>query len=591
MRLVIREYLSTLKESGELDALLPDLLTAMGIIPQSKAKVGTRQHGVDISAEGEDPEDAQDKLFLITAKAGNIDRGNWNSGSAQDVEPSLDEILNVYIQQRLDPKHEDLPKKIILCSTGIIEQNVLDNWKGYKKRHSIEGEIEFDYWGADELAILIEENILDEFLFPESAQKELRKTLTLIEDSDYDLSDYYSFLNSVFSDGKVSQDPTQKGDKSRAKAFRLINLSLNIVYKWTKDADNLMPAYLAAERALLVAFNWLRKTNLLNREECLNELSKLFNTYNEISNGLVLKLKDNLKAHAGLYQGNQNRIDYPITCFRVLGILATIGLFQLNIAAHNEDQSFRGEAVEIALDIINLINTNPGTKTPLYDDHVIDICLGALLLHQLGMDDFLGNWLNEQINRVFFAFRSGRYFPVSTDSYDDLLEREFSENVEEEKLYNLSTLIPILIHWIIVLDDKENYNLYQEYLTGNLRDTNFQVWIAEDDSEEVYYTERITNQTGMTFHSIEFEAPFKKGLTQLIRLKDRSISPDEFAGVKNGFPSITLMASRHHRNPIPAFFWFSLVKDSRVERCIAKTNQGERCSREAAEGKYCWQHL
>ncbi len=65
MRLVIREYLSMLKESGELDALLPDLLLSMGITPLSKAQVGVRQHGVDVAGVGPDPEDENIvKLFL-----------------------------------------------------------------------------------------------------------------------------------------------------------------------------------------------------------------------------------------------------------------------------------------------------------------------------------------------------------------------------------------------------------------------------------------------------------------------------------------------------------------------------------------------
>ena len=53
MKLIIREYLSLLKESNELDRLLPDLLLMMGIEPISHAQVGVRQYGVDLAAVGE----------------------------------------------------------------------------------------------------------------------------------------------------------------------------------------------------------------------------------------------------------------------------------------------------------------------------------------------------------------------------------------------------------------------------------------------------------------------------------------------------------------------------------------------------------
>ena len=112
MKLVIREYLSMLKESGELDALLPDLLLAMGIEPLSKAQVGVRQNGVDIAARGLDPDDDIDKLFLLTVKQGDLSRKNWDGGTAQALRPSLNEILDVYLNKYIDEEHQNLPKKI-----------------------------------------------------------------------------------------------------------------------------------------------------------------------------------------------------------------------------------------------------------------------------------------------------------------------------------------------------------------------------------------------------------------------------------------------------------------------------------------------
>jgi hypothetical protein len=57
MRLVLREYLSMLRESGELDVLLPDLLIAMKIDPLTRPGKGMRQYGVDVPAVGPDPTD------------------------------------------------------------------------------------------------------------------------------------------------------------------------------------------------------------------------------------------------------------------------------------------------------------------------------------------------------------------------------------------------------------------------------------------------------------------------------------------------------------------------------------------------------
>jgi hypothetical protein len=155
MKLVIREYLSMLKESGELDILLPDLLLAMGLKPLSKAQVGVRQYGVDIAAKGLDLDDVNktDKLFLLTVKQGHLSRQNWDSDKIQDLRPSLNEILDVYLNKCVDIDCKNLPKKIIVCCNGDIKQDVELNWQGYKEQRSKQGKIEFDFWGADKLSI------------------------------------------------------------------------------------------------------------------------------------------------------------------------------------------------------------------------------------------------------------------------------------------------------------------------------------------------------------------------------------------------------------------------------------------------------
>ena len=114
MKLLIRDYLAKLGESGELDVLVADLLLNMQIEPLSKPQRGVRQDGVDIAAVGTDPEDGVRKLFLITIKAGDVTRGAWD-GNPNAVRPSLNEIKDVYLTKRIARPHRKLPKKVVLC--------------------------------------------------------------------------------------------------------------------------------------------------------------------------------------------------------------------------------------------------------------------------------------------------------------------------------------------------------------------------------------------------------------------------------------------------------------------------------------------
>ena len=52
MKLIIRQYLAGLRERNELDAVLPGLLSQMGLTVYSRPGRGTRQDGVDVGAVG-----------------------------------------------------------------------------------------------------------------------------------------------------------------------------------------------------------------------------------------------------------------------------------------------------------------------------------------------------------------------------------------------------------------------------------------------------------------------------------------------------------------------------------------------------------
>ena len=106
MNLLIKQYLSSLRERGELDAILPDLLSESGFRVFSRPSIGTRQHGVDVAAVGEDIDGVR-KVFLFSVKAGDLTRPDWDSNE-QSLRPSLNEIQDVYIPNRIPSQYKRL---------------------------------------------------------------------------------------------------------------------------------------------------------------------------------------------------------------------------------------------------------------------------------------------------------------------------------------------------------------------------------------------------------------------------------------------------------------------------------------------------
>jgi hypothetical protein len=118
MKLLFRNYLASLRERDELDAILPDLLSELGYTVYSRAQRGTAQAGVDVAAVGKD-EDGERKVFLFSVKQGDLTRQSWNEGT-QALRPSLDEILDSYIPNRIPKRYHTVERKVGLCCNPAI---------------------------------------------------------------------------------------------------------------------------------------------------------------------------------------------------------------------------------------------------------------------------------------------------------------------------------------------------------------------------------------------------------------------------------------------------------------------------------------
>lgn len=254
MKLAIKQYLSSLKESKELDAILPDLLLAMGITTTSKPQSGNRQYGVDIEAIGVDPADKKRKVFLFVLKQGNLGRKDWND-NAQSIRQSLDEIIDVYIQNCIQDSYRNLKIKIVLVTGGDMQQVIRLNWISYVDNHTTDN-IEYNFWGGDELAELYYKYLLNENLLLCDYRPMLRKTLVLLSEPSYNLNEYYVLFS------KMLDSINNKKVKQRNKQIKACILVLKLVIHWAIDANNYKHAINIAEYSVLSFWNFIRQNNL-----------------------------------------------------------------------------------------------------------------------------------------------------------------------------------------------------------------------------------------------------------------------------------------------------------------------------------------
>ncbi|MEM9272031.1 MAG: hypothetical protein AAGA80_03560 [Cyanobacteria bacterium P01_F01_bin.143] len=567
MKLVIREYLSMLKESGELEVLLPDLLLAMGIAPLSKAQGGVRQYGVDIAARGIDPDDNVDKLFLLTVKQGNLSRNNWDSGKKQDVRPSLNEIEDVYLTKSIDEEHKDLIKKIIVCCNGDIKQDVEQNWLGYKEKH-IEPGIEFDFWGADKISLMIEKYLLDEYLFPEQSRKYLRKTIALADQNE-DPQYFYTLIEETLFSKNISKSK-DKARKERSKALSILNLSLNIVFHWCSEANNLKPALLCAERSILRTWEWLIKNNLMKKPSIMKKYRQIISTYINIIGAFINKIKPYCFVKHGLFGwAEAEEIEYPLRTFEIIGILGSYGMLNWNLALLVKDDNSKNilsnEILATADILESLIRNNPSAYTPLYDRHANDIALGLIILRLANKIDCAQYWLNMLGRRICQGYQISRHFPIHTNSYNDLVNMTVEKSFSKDKLMKASTIIPLLADWYAILDFSEEYKEFQKVVNSVFPNTNFMQWFPDETTDNFFYSTNAGYKsgvgTGLLIHkSID---DIKK---RIVKLQETNFDNyQKVSCIAYGRFSLAAITSRHFQTPLIPFLWHGLLPDNLAE--------------------------
>lgn len=547
-----------LKESGELDLLLPDLLLSMGIEPISHAQVGVRQYGVDVAAIKKKP-NKKTILYLFTIKQGDLTRKDWDT-NAQSIRPSLNEIKDVFIPG-LNNEYKDLKKVIILCTSGIKKQEVEENWNGYVNSMTIKDNIEYDFWGSDKLAILIEENMFSENILPHKFQSLLRKTITHLSDNDYNLSHYIKILTETLSVPESTNLKSPIFKKKIKKNLRTIHLCLNILWHWAKDENNIKNSVLAGEKTILLTWNFINKYDYSKSPSIFSIYKKIYETCYNIYIDYIKKIKDHCFVENGLNGYSRYNILESLNVFDQLGIITIVGIKAKLIADATKDNDSIELATDLCLLTKNTINNHKAIYSPLYDNHIIEISQAILQLYLHGEIRFIEELINYIITHVSFAYKSmGSHFPISSDSFDDLVNLNIKYDENKESYVNMSTLIPILAQWSCVLDLEKTYIRILETTEKIFEKTTQQIWYPDKNTDSFIYITNAAAMSGAVDAPIVLHKDIEEMKNRIKLVQKNTVKLEDFSCVKIGHIDLLIMSSRHYRTPfLPQLIQFPIT--------------------------------
>ncbi len=555
MKLVIKEYLASLREREELDVVLPDLLSQMGMTVFSRPGRGTRQDGVDVAAVGS-IDGEEESVYLFSIKPGDLRRNDWDGDAVQSLRPSLNEILDAYIPNRLPTEHRDKKIKICICVGGDIREEVRTSVEGFKAQNSTDI-VCFEEWNGDKIASLIETRFLKEELLPEGARSHLRKAIALIDEPDASYKHFASLVRSIL--GEDFTKPAQK-----VRAMRQLSICLWILFAWAREQGNLESTYHSSEYLLLRTWEITREYTEKNNKTArsiLEAYSSVLSTYLNVGTEYISKV---VLPYASIHHGlssavhGSTTLDINLKLFDVAGRTALFGIW-MYWQAHSfpEESEHRGGLLSVSQTysgaLKDLINNNPILLLPVKDGQCIDIALGVLLLIMWEDPESIIGWLSLVVDRAKFAYRFHKPYPCNIHAYHELLEHPRNDESYQRNATAGSILYPLISILAAMIENTGLFESVKEFKVESLAHCNFQYWYPDDSSEQhLYINDEIH---GANLSGVRVEGAPEDLLKQVFDECDNLPQFEDLSAIKSGFWPLVLTACRHYRLPIPLHFF------------------------------------
>lgn len=558
MKLLFRNYLASLRERGELDAILPDLLSELGYTVYSRPQRGTAQAGVDIAALGND-EDGERKVFLFSVKQGDLTRQSWD-GTPQALRPSLNQIKDTYIPTRIPKRYKHLKVVVCLVFGGDMQEQVRSDVIGYIDYNSSD-KVSFDEWNGDKLAGLLLQGVLREEIMPKALRSHFQKSVALVDEPEIAYQHFGRLAYELCKD--VSEE------KARVRIARQLYIALWVLFVWGRDIGNVEAPYRASELVLLNVWNLLRP-HIGKKSSAGKAISLVLHQAIQLHLAIASEFLDRkILPHVGTRDGisiavqTRSAVDVNLKLFDVLGRVALTGLWVYWLTERDPEPKRRAIAQEKFSHLVTmgyrLVENNRALFLPLQDQQAIEIALFLILAGTVGSDrgDACA-WLHQIVGRLAFTVKTHGLYPCVFTEYRDLVAhpRERTDDYRKQATSG-SILIPLLAAFHSAFNDHEALEQLVNLKAEELEHCTLQLWMPDGSTENGIYL-------GAHHHGVALcELPLSKTGTELLKVVrlacNESKDFDDLSAISTGYWPIILTACRHYRLPVPPQFWINLV--------------------------------
>lgn len=547
IQLVLSHYLAGLRERDELDALLPELLKAMGHSVISRPQIGVSEAGVDVVSTKED-ENGTVEVFLFVIKFGDLGRNDFYVGK-NGVDPSIREANNDFVRNRLPEPLRTLRKRIVLATNGVLKKEVQAGFSALSECVAGQPKCSLEFWGTDQLAPFIEQYLFDETLLLSKGKSNLRAALAGLEESDTAIHRFVRFIESCF---KTEKEESTQGKATRKKKFlrrcATALMGWAVLLVWGQSEGNLKPGVVAGEYLALWMWAEAVKKGFSEDKAFTKRLEEMMLLQVRALLEYFDKVMPPLLSRRAVLAHRPERLLYAELVFEELGRLATLLLLLQQVPGQDELRT------QIRMQILRLVNEHTGCRLPLYDGQTIDLTL--LFAALMGESDWNNaqRILSDVTSRLHHALRTGRYLPVDTDLLEDAVALNVTGEAGPRDFFETSSLVPALATVAALLRDKETLKHLRDDVQPLLENVTLERWFPTASLETLTGSHRLVQEVGVSRAIVGVRSTPSEEAEASLKPFKGTADPTGFKWHGTPWTILVALSARIHRHPVPTWF-------------------------------------
>jgi hypothetical protein len=411
---VIKQYVASLKEDAELDYIFPLLLERMGyrVLATPKQSKGKPQFGRDVVATMN--VDGVNTLFFFELKGfGARDITSQTLTAEDGIIDSLKTSKYTEYRDSSIPGLEDFSRRWVFVHNGGIDSNVMLTWNDFVQKVFPDGDLE--RWDLEKLTALFSKYLFDETLLADEKSYHLfKKVLVLLDGEGNNFKDIVSLI-----DLQIQKIAGKKKEGRRAiiNLFATLRLIASMVYFYSKDCNNLLPAKFCIDTILVKTWAWILKGKKEKKTTIIKHFYSLVLLQVQIYEEYVKKILSVARLNKSMYgfeSSDTEYIFYPLRCFDFLEDLTYFFFLTESIGRPTQKE------IRNRLDTLRLvIEKNTACTMPLLDTHSISIQMVFLYIFDRSKGNeedvhFLGKYLMDVVINITKRYQDKKMWPEMT---------------------------------------------------------------------------------------------------------------------------------------------------------------------------------